>query len=329
MQNSKIQWTDHTVNFWWGCTKVSEACRHCYAERVAEIFGAQVFGTAPEWRPGKPRAPRLERATTEALAYQRKAAKHGTLPKVFVNSMSDWLDAEVPSHWLATLLEVIGQCPTVIFQLLTKRPQNWQARMEAVVLESAAHAAEVWPHAGADIAQRWLTENTPPPNVWLGTTVEDQKAADARIPALLTIPAAIRFLSCEPLLGRISLLTRADHSRMGALYAEETLATSSTINFEPRIHWVIAGGESGGQARASHPTWFYDLRDQCTAAGVPFFFKQWGEWLPSGAEAAHLPDTKTFKPDRFRDGLILLHTGVKLAGRKLQGREWNEMPIQP
>jgi protein gp37 len=338
MENSKIQWTDHTINFWWGCTKVSEACQNCNAETVAKIFGPRLFNTVPEWGSGKPRFARLDAAQKEAQTHQRRALKARLKAReegkpaprtlIFVNSMSDWLDDEVPVHWLATLLQTLATCPDLTFQLLTKRPQNFRPRLEAVIRESLTHAAQDWPHGGADVANFWLA-NSPPKNVWIGTTVEAQKNADARIPELLKIPAYVRFLSCEPLLGRISLLTRADHSRMGALYAEDTLATSSTINFEPRIHWVIAGGESGGQARASHPTWFYDLRDQCIAGGVPFFFKQWGEWLPSGDEANHLPDTKTFKPDRFRDGLILLRTGVRLAGRRLEGREWNEIPTQP
>jgi protein gp37 len=319
MQNSSIQWTDHTLNFWWGCSKVSEACRYCYAETVAKVFGNRLFGAIPEWGPGKPRFARLAAAIKEATTLQRRALKARLKAKeegkpaprtlIFVNSMSDWLDDEVPVHWLALLLQTVAACPDLTFQLLTKRPQNFYGRMQAVVLESTNHAAEDWPHGGADVASFWLA-NSPPKNVWVGTTVEDQKAADTRIPVLLSIPARVRFLSCEPLLESLSLRRWLvqDHPP------------------EPNIHWVIAGGESGGPARASHPAWFYALRDQCTAAGVPYFFKQFGEWLPSGPEASHLPENKTFKPDRFKDGLIVLRTGVKLAGRKLQGREWNEYP---
>jgi protein gp37 len=322
MENSKIQWTDHTINFWWGCTKVSEACRNCYAETVAKIFGPRLFNTVPEWGSGKPRFARLDAAQKEAQTHQRRALKARLKAReegkpaprtlIFVNSMSDWLDDEVPVHWLATLLQTLATCPDLTFQLLTKRPQNFRPRLEAVIRESLTHAAQDWPHGGADVANFWLA-NSPPKNVWIGTTVEAQKNADARIPDLLSIPARVRFLSCEPLFESLSLRRWIvqDHPP------------------EPNIHWVIAGGESGKDARASHPAWFYALRDQCTAANVPFFFKQWGEWLPSGPEAAHLPQDKTFKPDRFRDGLILLRTGVRLAGRRLEGREWNEMPTQP
>jgi len=320
--NSKIQWTDHTISFWWGCAKVSEACRYCYAETVAKVFGGRLFGgRAPEWGIGKPRAPRLEQAVKEAAKMQRRALKarlkaqesgqHPPRTLVFVNSMSDWLDDEVPTFWLATLLQTLATCPDLTFQLLTKRPENFHRRLLDVIEDSTTHAAEVWPHGGADVASFWLA-TSPPKNVWIGTTVEDQKAADKRIPMILDIPAAVRFLSCEPLLTEICL--------------GKWLDDSNGIPRDMPFDWVIAGGESGSKARASHPAWFYSLRDQCTAAGVPFFFKQWGEWLPSGPEAAHLPENKTFKPDRFKDGLILLRTGTELAGRQLQGREWNEFP---
>jgi protein gp37 len=318
MQNSKIEWTDHTLNFWWGCTKVSEACRNCYAETQAKIFASRVFGRAVTWGPGQERAERLTAARKEALTHQRRAAKQHaaakteggkTQTRVFVNSMSDWLDDAVPVHWLAFLLETIALCPALTFQLLTKRPQLFRRRMEEVIFESAAHAAEDWPHGGADVASFWLA-NSPPKNVWIGTTVEDQHAADTRIPQLLEIPACVRYLSCEPLLGPVNLGDYR-HTSQGEWKMDG-------------FHWVIAGGESGGQARASHPDWFYSLRDQCTAANVPFFFKQWGEWIPSGKEATHLPESKGYKPDRFRDGLIVLRAGTAAAGRQLEGREWNE-----
>lgn len=332
--DSKIEWTHHTISFWWGCTKVSEACRNCYAETVSKIFGQRLFGTAPEWGAGKPRASRLEAAVKDAKAHQRRAVKARLkaleegkpAPRtlIFVNSMSDWLDDEVPVHWLATLLQTLAACPDLTFQLLTKRPQNFRSRLEAVILESANHAAQDWPHGGADVANFWLA-NSPPKNVWVGTTVEDQKAADTRIPTLLQIPARVRFLSCEPLLEPITFGPSGDGGNL--LEGIEWIGNGPNYrNYGARIHWVIAGGESGKDARASHPAWFYALRDQCTTANVPFFFKQWGEWLPSGPEADHLPQDKTFKPDRFRDGLILLRTGVKLAGRRLQGLQWNEYP---
>jgi protein gp37 len=351
MQNSTIEWTNHTVNFWWGCSKVSDACRFCYAETVANVFGKRVFGTVPEWGPGKPRLARLDAAQKEAEKLQRKAQKARLkaheegrpAPRtlVFVNSMSDWLDAEVPTFWLATLLQTLATCPDVTFQLLTKRPENFRPRLQSVIEDSAAHAAEDWPHGGADVAHFWLADS-PPKNVWVGTTVEDQKAADLRIPQLLQIPVKVRFLSCEPLLGLVELdkwfflqYTFPAEIREGRVVKTGPTVLSKRPApeycpdlYDIDIHWVIAGGESGGPARASHPDWFYSLRDQCTAAGVPFFFKQWGEWLPSGTEAAHLPENGKYKPDRFQDGTLVLRAGTKLAGRQLHGREWNEYPAQ-
>jgi protein gp37 len=336
MQNSNIEWTDHSLNFWWGCTKVSEACRNCYAETVAKIFGPRLFNTVPEWGSGKPRFARLDAAQKEARTHQRravkahlKAAEEGKpTPRtlIFVNSMSDWLDDEVPVHWLATLLQTLATCPDLTFQLLTKRPENFRSRLEAVIHESANHAAQDWPHGGADVANFWLA-NSPPKNVWVGTTLESPKHS-ARLWDLLLIPATVRFLSCEPLLEEINfdMISEIYPTVFARRFAVEGVHPWQNGPILQGIHWVIAGGESGKDARASHPAWFYALRDQCTAANVPFFFKQWGEWLPSGPEAAHLPQDKTFKPDRFRDGLILLRTGVKLAGRQLQGRTWNEYP---
>jgi protein gp37 len=173
MQNTNIQWTAHTLNFWWGCTKVSRACKHCYAETVAKVFGKRLFGTVPQWGAGKPRFERLEAARKEALKIQRQAVKSGTRPRVFVNSMSDWLDDEVPVEWLAFLLKTLHLCPNVDFQLLTKRPENWYRRVSLVEGEMA----ESWIDC-IDMPER----GDIPENLWIGCTVEEQAAADARIP---------------------------------------------------------------------------------------------------------------------------------------------------
>lgn len=149
----------------------------------------------------------------------------------------------------------------------------------------------------AEPPQEW-----PLPNVWLGISAEDQPAADERIPLLLQCPAAVRFVSCEPLLGPISL---------GMLGTRE--------NWRPvydGIRWVIAGGESGPKARPMHPDWVRSLRDQCQEAGVPFFFKQWGEWLP------HVDTVREELPTKDQ----FTRVGKKAAGRLIDGREWNECP---
>jgi protein gp37 len=354
MQNTKIQWTDHTVNFWWGCTKVSRACKHCYAETVAKVFGKRLFGTVPEWGAGKPRFERLEAARKESLKLNRKAEKEQRAwaalskagvhsgeaemmpcpdrPLVFVNSMSDWLDDEVPIAWLAALLETLHLCPNVDFQLLTKRPENWRSRLLKVW--AAEHRKGAPLSDLCKMTSRWTSNTDPadiPSNVWIGCTVEDQQAADARVPHLLKIPAKVRFLSCEPLVGAIDL--RIPQLR-GAM--DDPRFGGNFKDFNEAIHWVIAGGESGGPAEPSHPDWFRSLRDQCAAARVPFFFKQWGEWLPQDHLEAALhaafgdsPQSRlqrSYKGQKLDDGTLMLRVGVDTAGHRLEGQEWHQFP---
>ena len=216
-------------------------------------------------------------------------------PRVFCASLADWLDDEVPIEWLADLLALIHATPNLDWQLLTKRPELFRHRLHKISRDS-------------ELACRWHMLFQAPPNVWLGTSVEDQTRAAERIPLLLQTPAAVRFLSCEPLLGDICLSNF--NPRLGPGY-----------DFEGGIHWVIAGGESGPHARPMDPAWARSLRDQCTAAGVPFFFKQWGEWLPSGQDDAQGRNQCT--------DADFLRVGKHRAGRLLDGREWNEMPSTP
>ena len=321
MQNTNIQWTDHTLNFWWGCTKVSRACKHCYAETVAKVFGKRLFGTVPQWGAGKPRFERLEAARKEALKIQRQAVKSGTRPRVFVNSMSDWLDDEVPLEWLAFLLETLHLCPNVDFQLLTKRPENWGVRVLAACIHMAGYRdgqisskGPTEPEMqGVDAIWEWGKEGKAPANLWIGCTVEDQAAADARIPHLLQIPAKVRFLSCEPLVGAVDL--RA--------------FKKTGIDLIDGIDWIIAGGESGGPAEPSHPDWFRSLRDQCGESCLPFFFKQWGEWLPVN-QMRYLDSNpslaRAYKGQKLDDGTLMLRVGVDTAGELLDGVQHHAFP---
>lgn len=324
MKNTNIQWTDHTLNFWWGCTKVSPACAHCYAESVANVFGKRLFGYVPRWGVGMARAERLQKARAEALAIQRGAVKAGTRHRVFVNSMSDWLDDEVPVEWLAYLLETLAMCPNVDFQLLTKRPEKWGVR----VTEALAHAEGItgdWPsREPSTIMGFWLNDwlgGLPPSNLWIGTTVENQEYADKRIPALLDIPAKVRFLSCEPLLGAVDI----ERSYSAALGGART--SDWEFHFGHGIHWVIAGGESGGKARPSHPGWFRKLRDDCAAARVPFFFKQWGEWIGLQQMTPEM-DRRSYPGHHFDDtpAGLMLRVGSKHTGRLLDGVEHSAFP---
>ncbi|WP_306600735.1 DUF5131 family protein [Geothrix sp. 21YS21S-2] len=272
-ENTKIEWCDHTVNFWWGCTKVSPACLNCYAERQDAHFHPHLAprdrfqgekALSSHWGPAAPRLVRVEAATREAMKYERQAVALGRRFRVFTNSMSDFFeDRRDLDQARLQALEVIRLTPHLDWLILTKRP-------EAIVgLLKRAEGAT--PSSGmSDWLRNWLN-GIPPANVWLGTTVENQEMVEPRIWELIRTPAAVRFLSCEPLLGPLEL-------RLMEQWLGFTQARSL-------IHWVICGGESGPGARPMHPNWARGLRDQCQEAGVPFLFKQWGEW---GASAQHM-----------------------------------------
>ena len=316
-ETTKIEWCDATVSLWWGCTKVSPACANCYAETWARRWGKRLWG---------PGAPRERKVGAEALARKlnRQAEREGRRLRVFSASMSDWLDPEVPAEWLADLLALIGRTPHLDWLLLTKRPGLWRSRLGAVMnlMPSSLKAAQVY----LKVARSWL-DGEAPANVWVGTTVEDQRRADERIPALLQIPARIRFLSCEPLLGPLDLAGLAGgNDYLGDHYDRD----------EEGIDWIIAGGESGRGARPSHPDWIRSLRDQAASAGVAFFFKQWGEWAPEGQGAyvdwhPGLDDddprwTTVEARDRLSTYALCYRAGKAAAGRLLDGRAWDELP---
>ncbi len=314
-ENSKIEWTDHTFNPWRGCTKVSPGCAHCYAETLSHRNPA-VLG---EWGPGRPRIKASPAMWRQPLKWNREAGDRefehdseaplhdpGDLapyvrPRVFCASLADWLDDEVPVQWLADLLALIHATPNLDWLMLTKRPQNLNRRIFAVWEQDP----DRW-----NWLQNWY-HGAAPANVWMGTSVEDQTRADERIPHLLAIPARVRFLSCEPLLGPVDLREPVQIGRRrvmeGILPTHVAGDVATTFKGLDGIHWVIAGGESGPHARPMHPDWASGLRDQCAAANVPFFFKQWGEWAPMPAGG-------------------IGHVGKKKAGRTLDGRIHDEFP---
>lgn len=258
MENSKIEWTDHTFNPWIGCTKVSPGCAHCYAETLNKRMGWAEWGKGGKrkktgrenWK--KP----LQWNHTAHLRYEKGDGKR---PRVFCASLADWLDEEVPWSWRMDLYDLICATPYLDWLLLTKRPERFDAAMREM--------------AGARTSAGWWAdgrEGCVPENVWVGTSVEDQKRADERIPALLDIPAKVRFLSCEPLLGPLDL-----SGFFGGPYVG--LPGDVVVpNYNFGIDWVIVGGESGPGARPMEREWVGDLRRQCDAASVAFFFKQWG-----------------------------------------------------
>ena len=269
-ENSKIEWCDHTFNPWIGCTKVSAGCANCYAEAMMDSRLKRVI-----WGKGNPRKRTGEANWKKPLKWDSDAGKSGKRPRVFCASLADWLDDEVPISWLADLLDLIRSTPNLDWLLLTKRLENWTDRIMAVMahVEGHSNTEEDWRRVenscpDTDLGY-WLNEwfMNPPSNVWIGTSVENQETADKRIPELLKIPAKVRFLSCEPLLGPVDLM-----DAQGYWVA-------------PLVDWVICGGESGPKARPMHPDWARSLRDQCRAADVPVFFKQW-----SGKPAGRLLD---------------------------------------
>ncbi|HYI27586.1 MAG TPA: phage Gp37/Gp68 family protein [Bradyrhizobium sp.] len=272
----------------WHCSHVSEGCRHCYAERLNTRLG-----TGRDYKPGvlfrddrvmyangKVKLYLDEKMLTQPLRWKRPRA-------IFVGSMTDLFADFVPDEWIDQIFAVMALAPQHRFMVLTKRPE----RMREYLLET------------------WQ----PLPNVWLGTSVEDQATADARIPKLLATPAAKRFLSAEPLLGPVDL--RYLQPLDPPVEIDAVNGTHGVLRphggRSPALDWVIAGGESGPKARPMHPDWARALRDQCAAAGVPFLFKQWGEWV-SVSELAG--PGRHFK---FPDGATVRRTGKKLAGRTL------------
>ncbi len=327
-QNSKIEWTDHTFNPWIGCAKVSPGCAHCYAEKLDRNRFSKTLGEGSKekpvshWGRGAPRQRTSGANWKEPLKWDKKAAKMGTRERVFCASLGDWLDEEVPVQWLADLLALIHDTPHLDWLLLTKRPVNWRARFTEV-LDKAQQSLEA-----TEWVSQWL-EQKPPGNVHIGCTVEDQARAKERIPLLLHIPAKVRFLSCEPLLGPVRLeglpLSPDDPLfRYWCLTGEHLRDGMNEPRVLPgaqRIHQVICGGESGSaESRPMHPEWARSLRDQCAAAGVPFFFKQWGDWIPADqCAAAGIAAEARFREHRFADGTLMLKVGKLAAGRLLDG----------
>lgn len=310
--NTPIEWTHHTDNIVRGCTKISAGCKNCYAEALAKV-NPHVLGT---WGPSgeRPMTPR-EAWLAKIERLDNAAAKAGEIHRVFVNSMWDPGEGEHDSTGegrngprashldaLAVIVEAARRFENLRFLMLTKRTWNLVAWWDT---------SRMWDKA------EW------PERLWVGTSVENQAAADERIPHLLRIPARVRFLSMEPLLGAVDLTRVAD--AFGCGEPDCTLTVNALTGTDrcdhgywdgpPRasygaLHWVIVGGESGRHARPMHPDWARALRDQCVGARVPFFFKQWGEFAPVGDG---------------RGGNVA-RVGKATAGRLLDGREWSEVP---
>jgi protein gp37 len=316
MQNSKIEWTDHTFNPWWGCIRVSPGCEHCYAETLANRYGHAVWGPAKT----TPRRMMSENYWRQPIKWNEAARQSRQRSRVFCASMADvFEDHPQLVEPRRRLFNLIWQTQHLDWLLLTKRPENIIGMLDRIPIRDGLSVWDVWPEQF--------------PNVWLGTSCEDQQRADERIPHLLKVPARVRFLSCEPLLGPVDV-SRYLPPAPGASWAHETMLAWDEDT--PFVDWIICGGESGHGARPMHPGWARGLRDQCKAAGVPFFFKQWGEYgpWPDGLpfnERAQVFQWQHTEWDSSNDHWAVRYEphyrlGKHAAGNLLDGRQWLEMP---
>lgn len=311
-----IEWTDSTWNPILGCSRVSEGCRHCYAEAIARRFGRQSDGSKkPTVYYGLTQIVNGAAVWTGKIVETRQLLQPLSWRKprrVFVNSMSDLFHENVTDEQRDRIFAVMFAAPRHTFQVLTKRPRVMldyfsedNPRYTARKIVDAAHAMGIWDHVFDCDVYFPLT------NVWLGVSVENQETADERIPLLLQTPADVRFISAEPLLGPIDLRALGGGSYDSLISTNEGLC--------PGLDWVICGGESGPRARSMRPDWARSLRDQCVAACVPFFFKQWGEWAPT-------TDAVVAAARGLALNDCMSHIGKKAAGALLDGREWRQFP---
>ena len=281
MGKSKIEWTQATWNPMSGCTKISAGCANCYAETMAyrlKAMGTKGYenGFAVTLHPEKLSDP----------------LKHKKPTMYFVCSMGDLFHEDVPFDYIDQIFAIMALTPQHTYQVLTKRPERMNQYME--------NPPALWPL----------------PNVWLGVTAENQEQADKRIPILIDTPAAVRFVSIEPMLGEINL--QKLHRKM--VNGAPAYPCNEPYLFD--LDWVIVGGETGANARPMHPDWVRSIKEQCEEAKVPFFFKQWGEFntLPQGKSATG------YKSHFWQDGRQAVQVGKKQAGHLLDGVEYREMP---
>lgn len=293
MAKTSIEWTDENWNFLRGCSRKSPGCANCYAESIARRFcgpGLQYEGLIGKHGQYNGKIMQVPEKLQEPLSWKKPR-------KVFVCSTSDLFHENVPFDYIDRAFAVMSTCPQHTFQILTKRPERMREYMlnhEVCVRDCVKYDLEV-----AEAMQR------PLPNVWLGVSIEDQATADERIPLLLQTPAAVRWVSAEPLLGPVNM-TWVDRS------------DGMMVEKFPCIDWVVAGGESGAKARPTHPEWVRSIRDQCVAAGVPFLFKQWGKFAPNWLNDDNgnkIQETEWMDP-----------VGKKKSGRMLDGVVWDQYP---
>ena len=380
-----IEWTDATWNPVVGCSVVSPGCTNCYAMKMAarienidakqRIRDYVAHRYLDEMHPAgrdPARSAKLEARTHYAGTTQQSKAgavwtgKVALAPdpillaplrwrrprRIFVNSMGDLFHESVPDVWIDKVFAVMALAPQHMFQVLTKRSARMREYLSSGIARRPLLSAEIGrmvARAGRDMEAAMAAVDRalalPLRNVWLGVSAEDQPRANERIPDLLATPAAVRFVSAEPLLGPIDLECVPWPSGWDRGTDDPSDGIDPLLFNRAHLDWIIAGGESGPHARPMHPDWARNLRDQCAAAGVPFFFKQWGEWKPLIDRERDDPDWREdyrftyehrgkmhwlnlaggigFHGERFH---VMGRVGRRAAGRLLDGREHNDMP---
>jgi len=335
---SKIEWTDRTWNPLAGCTMVSRACENCYAMRMAfrlEHMGQEKYkGTTRKTEGGKivwtGKINFDEKALLEPLKWKKPQ-------RVFVNSMSDLFHEDVPYEWIDKVFAVMAATPHITYQILTKRPERMAEYLDKCTVNWYRWRKicdAIFPLTGKS-----FDFVLPLPNVWLGTTIENQAEADKRVPHLLRCPAAVHFVSCEPLMGPVNL-NKESYPLSEEEFSNQSFPLMLPNHWMHLIDWVIAGGESGPKAEPSHPDWFRSLRDQCHAYAVPFLFKQWGEW-GVGSDFKKKIEHVAFCNDgsigvnklsisnedyQKKRPTMMRKCGKKSAGNFLDGKVWNQFP---
>lgn len=368
MAETSIEWTERSWNPIVGCTVVSPGCTNCYAMGIADRFkdvyrGRKWAGTPAEAMTRRVNGKavwtgQLTLAPAHILTEPLRRRKPTTY---FVNSMGDLFHEDTPEEWIDLVIAIMALCPQHTFQILTKRGERMRKHMSpttSIPMLGRLPLERVHLAAAGDIeGENKLFEELkrygnlyslycsvpwPLPNVWLGVSTEDQKRAEQRVPELLATPAAIRFVSAEPLLGAIDFtrlrLTATDAAgnsvniidpldaftgmtwtklRTGA-HAGKRLYSGHSGG-RGRLDWIIAGGESGAKARPMHPDWPRQIRDACASSGTAFFFKQWGDYLPAGQTMANGRPWNPGCGSRLRGSKAIV-------GRFLDGVEHNALP---
>lgn len=305
--NTHIEWTDATWNVVTGCAVVSPGCTNCYAMKLA--------GTRLRDHPSRKGLTIDSKASPVWNGQVRFNADWLTQPlrwtkprKIFVCAHGDLFHEGVTDDQLDQIFAVMALAPQHVFQVLTKRPERMRDYLLAFTAVRLSQALRVFVHAGEKATQEDRFIPLPLPNVWMGVSVEDQSRAAERVPALLETPAAVRWISAEPLIGPLDLqnieTTPPRESFLNALSGRRMTCEGGgpyeEMSALPGLDWVVVGGESGAGSRPMHPDWARDLRDQCVAAGVAFLFKQWGDWAP-GENAQNTIGRTVKTADWFND----------------------------